>query len=75
MVGAEAATQKLRGTFEWMLDFKFLALKGKIYVQIDYLDVKHGLGQPINVQKKPGLEVLQVSLGTPSPVGPFQIMV
>ena len=63
VIGAQAATQKLRGTFEWMLDFKFLAPRGKIYLQIDYLDVKLGLSQPINVQKKPRLEVLQVSLG------------
>ena len=63
IVGAQAATQKLQGHFNWHLDFKLFAPKGKISLQIDHLDVKLGLSQPINVQKKPKLEVLRVNLG------------
>lgn len=63
IVGAQAATQRLQGHFNWQLDFKLFAPKGKISLQIEHLDVKIGLSQPINVQKKPKLEVLRVTLG------------
>ncbi|XP_046441973.1 uncharacterized protein LOC124192617 [Daphnia pulex] len=63
VVGAQAATQRLKGHFNWQLDFKVFAPRGKISLQIDHLDVKIGLSQPVNVQKKPRLEVLQVNLG------------
>lgn len=63
VVGAQAATQRLKGHFNWQLDFKVFAPRGKISLQIDHLDIKIGLSQPVNVQKKPRLEVLQVNLG------------
>ncbi len=63
IVGAQAATQRLQGHFNWQLDFKLFVPKGKISLQIEHLDVKIGLSQPINVQKKPKLEVLRVILG------------
>lgn len=63
VVGAQAATQRLKGHFNWQLDFKVFAPRGKISLQIDHLDIKIGLSQPVNVQKKPRLEVLQVTLG------------
>ncbi|KZS07952.1 Uncharacterized protein APZ42_028321 [Daphnia magna] len=63
VVGAQAATQRLKGHFNWQLDFKVFAPKGKISLQIEHLEVKIGLSQPVNVQNKPKLEVLQVNLG------------
>ncbi len=63
VIGAQAATQRLKGHFNWQMDFKVFAPRGKISLQIDHLDVKIGLSQPVNVQKKPRLEVLQVNLG------------
>ena len=63
MIGAQAATQRLYGEFKWQLDFRVISPQGKLSLEIDGLDVKIGLKQPINIQKKPKLEVLKVSLG------------
>ena len=63
IVGAQAATQKLSGKFNWQLDFKLYSPRGQFRLEIEHLDVKIGLTQPINVSKKPRLEVLKVSLG------------
>lgn len=45
------------------MDYKFYVHKGEVNLKIDYLDIKIGLKQPINVEKKPRLEVLRVTLG------------
>lgn len=63
VIGAQAATQKLHGAFNWQLDFKFTSPKGRMSLEIDGLDVKIGLSQSLNVQNKPRLEVLKVNLG------------
>lgn len=63
MVGAQAATQRMRANFKWQMDYKFYVHGGDLNLQIDHLDIKLGLKQPINVQKKPRLEVLRVTLG------------
>lgn len=63
IVGAQAATQKLYGEFKWQLDFRVISPQGKLSLEIDGLDVKLGLKQPINIRKKPKLEVLRVNLG------------
>lgn len=63
VIGAQAATQRLYGEFKWQLDFRVVSPQGKMSLEIDGLDVKLGLKQPINIQKKPKLEVLKVSLG------------
>jgi hypothetical protein len=63
IVGVQAATQRLYGSFDWLLDFKVYSPKGKISLEIDGLDIKIGLKQPVNVQKKPRLEVLKLKLG------------
>jgi hypothetical protein len=42
---------------------KVYSPKGKISLEIDGLDIKIGLKQPVNVQKKPRLEVLKLKLG------------
>jgi hypothetical protein len=63
IVGAHAATQRMSGVFDWQLDFKLFAPRGKVSLDIEYLDVKIGMQQPANVQKKPRLEVMKVRLG------------
>ena len=63
VIGAQAATQKLHCSFNWQLDFKFTSAKGRMSLDIDSLDVKIGLSKSLNVQNKPRLEVLKVSLG------------
>lgn len=63
VVGAQAATQRLRGHFTWQLEFRLYSPRGRFSLEIDHLDIQIGLKQPINVQKKPRLEVLKVSLG------------
>ena len=63
VVAAQAATQRLRGQFTWLLDFKLYSPKGYFSLDIEHLDVQIGLKQPINIRKKPRLEVLKVDLG------------
>lgn len=63
VVGAQAATQRLKGTFDWLIDYKIFSQKGEVSLQIESLDIKIGMKQPVNVQKKPRLEVLRVTLG------------
>lgn len=63
VVGAQASTQRLQANFKWQMDYKFYVHKGDLSLKVDFLDIKIGLKQPINVEKKPRLEVLRVTLG------------
>lgn len=72
-VSVQAATQRLQGQFEWELDMTFYSPKGKIHLEIDNLDIKIGLKQPLNVQKKPRLEILKVRLGNIQVRPPLQV--
>ena len=57
------ATQRLYGTLDWSLDFKMFSPKGQISLAINGLDFKVAVAQPVNVSKKPKLQVVKLVLG------------
>ncbi|CAB3374289.1 Hypothetical predicted protein [Cloeon dipterum] len=59
----QVATQRLKGECNWQASLGWLSRTGRAEFWIDYLQVRARLLQPLNVQRRPRIERLQMTVG------------